>query len=93
MSLILAGSISLYITFKARGSVNYDTHLYSCIFIPAVAATESFPVVDPAFHGEVGRLGHIEAMIEPGMIGVREYNDHVPLLLDHFVNLHTVKKI
>ena len=68
-------------------------HLDGCVLVPAVAAAEPLSIVDPPLNGKVGGLGHVEAMIEARMVGVREHNDHVTLLLDHFVHLGKHKSL
>ena len=70
-----------------------STYLHCGILVPAAAAPEAFPIVDPALDGKVGGLGHVEAVVEAGMVGVGEHDDHVPLLLDHLLNLHHQHKV
>ena len=59
------------------------------VLVPTEAAAEPLPVLDPARHREVGGLGDVEPVVEPAVVGVREHNDHIPLLLHNLVHLRS----
>ena len=56
------------------------------VAVTAGAHAVPLAVLDPPGRAEVGRLGDVEPVVEPGVVGVGEDHDQVPLLLHHLAN-------
>ena len=57
------------------------------VLVSAETTPKPFSVLDPSWESKVGGLRHVEAVIEPAVVGMRENNYHVTLLLDNFMHL------